>query len=244
MRKITEEEVSRAYDSIALVYDKKRKEETIYNDYVEKPAVLSLLKNVRDKIILDLGCGTGILSKVLKKRGAIMKGIDISPKMIEIARKNVKGVEFKVGSFYNIPYKSCYFDIVVASLVMHYADDLNKSFREVRRVLKKGGTFIFSSDNPVVHVTKRIEGKPRNYRIFGDYFKEEKLYADWKIFKTKIPYQQITFQTWIRTIIKNGFEIENYIDAKAIKGAEKIDRHRYKLLSTVPWFFVVKLKKI
>jgi len=243
MKKITEEEVRRAYDNIASIYDKKRKDEIIYNDYIEKPATLSLLKGIKGKKILDLGCGTGALSKILKNRGAIVSGIDISPKMINIAKRNVKNVEFKIGSFYKIPYKSSSFDIVVASLVMHYASDLNKSFKEVKRVLKRDGVFIFSSDNSVLHITKRMKGKPRNYRVFGDYFKENKLYAHWKVFKVRMPYQHITFQTWMRVIIKNGFVIEDYIDAKPTVGAIKIDADRYNFLSKVPWFFVFKLRK-
>ena len=90
MEKITEDEVRRTYDSIASIYDKKRTDKTIYNDYIEMPAVLSLLKDIRGKKILDLGCGTGVLSKILKNRGAMVSGIDISPKMIEIAKRNSK----------------------------------------------------------------------------------------------------------------------------------------------------------
>ncbi|OGI12219.1 hypothetical protein A3K64_02710 [Candidatus Micrarchaeota archaeon RBG_16_36_9] len=241
--KITEEEVSRTYNKIAFLFDKKRKEELIYNDYIEMPSTLSLLQNIREKKILDLGCGVGTLSKILKKRGAIVKGIDISPKMIEFAKQNVKDVEFKVGSVYKLPYKSETFDIVVASLVVHYFSNLNKAFKEIRRVLKKDGIFIFSSDNPVVNITKRMKGKQQKYRMFDDYFKEGKVYRWWPTFKVRIPYQQITFQTWIKTIIKNRFIIEDYIDAKPIKKAEKKDKIKYNFLSKIPWFFVFKLRK-
>jgi len=241
--KITEKEVRKTYDRISLLYDKKRKEKIIYNDYNELPATLSLLKNIKGKKILDLGCGTGIYTKILKKRGADIQGIDISPKMIELAKQNVKNVNFRVGSVYRLPYKSGIFDIVVASLVVHYFSDLDRAFREIRRVLKKNGVFIFSTDNPVVNITHRIKGKSRKYRIFGDYFKEGKFYEYWPIFKTRIPYQHITFQTWIRTIVKNGFVIEDYIDTKTIKKAKKLDRSVYNFTSKVPWFCVFKVRK-
>lgn len=79
--------------------------------------------------------------------------------------------------------------------------------------------------------------------MFGDYFKEGKVYRWWPTFKARMPYQQITFQTWIKTIIKNGFVIEDYIDTKPIKKAKKIYKTKYNFLSKVPWFFVFKLRK-
>lgn len=242
--KITEKEVRRTYDRIAVMWDKKRKEKVIYNDYNEVPATLSFLRNIRKKKILDLGCGSGIYAKILKRRGAVVYGIDISPKMIELAKKNVKGVDFRVGTVYKLPYDSETFDIVLASLVVHYFANLNKAFKEIRRVLKKNGIFIFSSDNPVLHIAHRLKGKPRKYRIFGNYFKEGKLYEYWPRFGVHMPYQHFTFQTWIKTIVKNRFVIEDYIDTKTVKKAEKIDKSVYNFTSKVPWFFVMKVRKL
>jgi ubiquinone/menaquinone biosynthesis C-methylase UbiE len=243
--KITEKEVKKTYDRIAKRYHEKRTEEKlISSEYNEMPATLSLLKNVKGKKILDLGCGTGIYAKILKRRGAIVSGIDLSSKMIEIAKQNVKEVDFRVGSVYKLPYKSRTFDIVLASRVVNYFANLNKAFREVRRVLKKDGNFIFSTDNPVINVAHRIKGKPRRYRFFVDYFKEGKFYEHWPRIKVKMPYQHITFQTWIRTIVRNGFTIEDFVDSKTIKKAEKLNRSVYSFTSKVPWFSVFKTRKV
>ena len=239
-----EKEVRDAYDKLAKTYHKKRKQGTFYNEFLEMPATLSFLKNVKNKRVLDLGCGTGIYSKILKNRGAKVFGIDISPKMLEIAKSNVKGVDFRVGTVYKLPYKSNYFDIVVASLVAHYFTRLDKAFKEIRRVLKKNGVFIFSSDNPVISATRRMKGKPRRYRIFTDYFNEGKFYTRWPTFKSTMPYRHVTYQTWIKTIVRNGFVIEDYIDAKPIKAGEKINKVSYKFTSKVPYFFVFKIRKL
>lgn len=240
---LTEKEVRTAYDRIARKYHEKRKEKLIYNEYNEMPATLSLLKNIKGKKILDLGCGTGIYTKILKKRGAVVSGIDLSPKMIDIAKHHIKGVDFRVGSAYRLPYESGTFDMVLASLVIHYFSNLDKAFREIRRVLRKDGIFIFSTDNPVISVTHRIKGKPRKYRVFTDYFKEGKFYEHWPKFGVRMPYQHFTFQTWIRTIVKNGFVIEDVIDTKTVKKAEKLDRDVYNFTSKVPWFIVFKIRK-
>ena len=240
-----ENEVRRTYDRIAVRYDtKRRSEKIIYNEYNEMPATLSLLRKIKGKKILDLGCGTGIYAKILKRRGAVVSGIDISPKMIELAKQNVKGVDFRVGTAYNLPYKSGTFDIVVASLVVHYFTNMNRAFREIKRVLKRNGVFIFSTDNPVINVAHRIKGKPRRYRLFVDYFKEGKFYERWPRIGVRMPYQHITFQTWIRTIVRNGFVIEDFVDSKTIKKAAKLDRSLYNFTSKVPWFSVFKLRKV
>jgi ubiquinone/menaquinone biosynthesis C-methylase UbiE len=244
--RITEKEVRETYDRIAKKYHKGRQidKKMIYNEYNEVPATLSLLQNIRGKKILDLGCGTGIYTKILKKKGAKVQGIDISPKMIEFAKQYVKGVDFKVGSAYKLPYKSGTFDIVLASLVVHYFGNLDKAFKEIRRVLKKNGVFIFSSDNPLVSVTHRIKGKPRKFRVFGDYFNEGKFYERWPKLGIRLAYQHFTFQTMIRTIVRNGFVLEDFIDTKTVKAAEKIDRSMYAFTSKVPWFSVWKVRKV
>ncbi len=239
-----EKEVRVAYDNLAKTYHEKRKEGTFYNEFLEMPATLSFLKKVKNKRVLDLGCGTGIYTKILKRLGAKVFGVDISPKMLEIAKSEVKGVEFKLGSVYSLPYKSNYFDIVLASLVVHYFENLDKAFKEINRVLKKNGVFIFSTDNPVISATRRIKGKPRWYRIFSNYFKEGKFYTYWPNFKAHMPYRHITFQTWIKTIVKNGFVIEDYIDAKPVREGEKIKKSSYEFTSRVPYFCVFKIRKV
>jgi len=244
--RISETEVRKTYDRIAKRYHEGRTvaKKMVYNEFNEVPATLSLLRKIKGKKILDLGCGTGIYTKILKRRGAHVQGIDISPKMIEIAKQNVRGVDFRIGSVYDLPYESGTFDIVLASLVVHYFGNLDRAFKEIRRVLKKNGVFIFSSDNPVMAVTHRIKGRSRKYRVFGDYFKEKKFYERWPRIGVRVPYQHFTFQTWIKTIVRNGFVLEDFIDTKTLKAAEKVDKGMYDFTSKVPWFSVWKIKKV
>lgn len=59
-----------------------------YNKLVEIPAMLSLIGNVKGKKMLDAGCGHGYYSLLLAKKGPRVTGIDISEKMIELAKKD------------------------------------------------------------------------------------------------------------------------------------------------------------
>ena len=147
-----------------------------FNEFLEMPATLELLGNVKGKKVLDYGCGSGIYLKLLKERGANIKGFDISEEMLKIAKKNNLGVELKQGSGYHIPFKEK-FDIILSSLVVHYMNDWDKIFKEMARVLNKGGEIVFFTGNPVYEVNKNMLVKGKKYKVLGinDYFKEKVL---------------------------------------------------------------------
>src|SRR3989338_4551471 len=139
---IREKQVANKYDQLAVSYHdlrtKKNPNGWFYNELLEMPATLELLGNVKGKKILDLGCGTGIYAKLLTKKGAKVKGFDISPKMIDIAKKENPNLDLKVGSANKIPFNDK-FDIVLASLVVHYLSNWDKLLKEVKGVLRQGG---------------------------------------------------------------------------------------------------------
>jgi len=238
-----ENEVKEVYNKLSKRYHKITADH-FFNAYLEVPATTSLLKNVKNKKVLDLGCGTGRHTRILKRRGAKVWGIDLSPKMLEIAKSEIKDVDFKVGTVYKLPYKSNFFDIIVAGLVIGYFKNLDKAFKEIHRVLKKNGIFVFSLTNPLLEISEYIKGKPGTYRKFKNYFKEGKTYAYWPTFKVKMPYYHRTLQTLIRTIIRNNLVIEDFLDAKPLKEGKKINPDAYEAYSRIPQFCVFKVRKI
>jgi len=252
MRK-DEKEARIKYNFIAEHYHsfrtKKHPGGWFYNEMLEMPATLELLGNVNGKRVLDFGCGSGIYTKILKRKRAKIKGFDISPGMLKIAREYVKGVEFKLGSGNKIPFNEK-FDIVVASLVLDYFDNLNKPLKEVKRILKKGGYFVFSMGNPVTEITKKTSKKKPLVREFQDYFKERKIYGVWKnILKgnkkrdMRMPTYHKTYETIVRAIVKNGFEIVDYKDCFPLEKAKKKFPSEYRFASNLPYFCVWKVRK-
>ena len=236
------------YDFMAEEYHnmrtKKNPQGWFFNEMLEMPAMLNLLENVKGKKILDLGCGTGIYAKILTKKGAIVKGFDISPAMIKIAKIANPNLDLKVGSAYKIPFNEK-FDIVLASLVVHYLDDWNKMFKEVTRVLKSGGYFIFSTGNPVYETRERLKIGDKVHHLFGNYFKERKIWNSWKVNDTelKVFAYHKTYETIIKTLLKNNFEIIDYKDAFPLKKAKKYFPWFYKEYSKKPFFSIWKVRK-
>ena len=106
--------------------------------------------DLQGKKILDLGCGTGQLTKIILESSPddySLSGIDVSGEDIVILNKTVsdKRLTTQEGTFYKIPYQDNHFDIVVSNHVIQYAEDVESVFKEVERVLKENGIFIFST---------------------------------------------------------------------------------------------------
>jgi len=120
--------------------------------YLEEKEVLKLIGNVKNKRILDVGCGTGRISLKLLKKGAKVFGIDISNKMLQKARDKTKKYrgrcEFRIVSLYKIPYKKQEFDLVLFNLVLSHIKKLDKAISEISRVLKRNGVLIISDLHP------------------------------------------------------------------------------------------------
>ncbi|WP_375479496.1 class I SAM-dependent methyltransferase [uncultured Jatrophihabitans sp.] len=101
---------------------------------------------------LELGCGTGFFTLNLKLAGVIDEGhvTDLSPGMVEVAKRNARSLGFEVhgevADAERLPYDDGAFDIVIGHAVLHHIPDLDRAFREVLRVLKPGGRFVFAGE--------------------------------------------------------------------------------------------------
>ncbi len=98
---------------------------------------------------LDLATGTGDIAFALAARGADVVGLDITPRMIELARRKI--VErgsvaappaFVVGDMLALPFPSASFDIVTTGYGLRNVPDLPAAIEEIRRVLRPGGQFV------------------------------------------------------------------------------------------------------
>ncbi len=98
----------------------------------------------RDMNVLELGCGTGLLSQRIAGCVRDLEATDLAPEMIAQARKKPAScrVHYSVQDAVALPYASETFDAVVAANVLHIMPQPEKALAEARRVLKPGGVLI------------------------------------------------------------------------------------------------------
>lgn len=105
---------------------------------------------------LELGCGTGFFLLNLMQGGVATTGsvTDLSPGMVKVALRNAENlgleVDGRVADAERIPYDDNTFDLVVGHAVLHHIPDVEQSLREVLRVLKPGGRFVFAGEPSTV----------------------------------------------------------------------------------------------
>ena len=106
------------------------------------------------RVVLDLGAGPGRGSAALKQAypQASVVALDFAPGMLREAERYLSGdaarFERVCADALRLPFASASADIVFSSLMLQWCDDLLIAFNEVRRVLKPGGLFIFSTFGP------------------------------------------------------------------------------------------------
>jgi len=120
----------------ALYIDKQK-----YQLHYGKTLIDEFLKPKAGEVILDLGCGTGHITRMIANSGARVIGLDHSEHMIENARKNFPDIEFVIGDAKNFSFPF-QFDAVFSTAVLHWIPEADSVIKSVERALKKGGRFV------------------------------------------------------------------------------------------------------
>jgi ubiquinone/menaquinone biosynthesis C-methylase UbiE len=129
--------------------------------------------------VLDLGCGTGTLTIMLKQAvsGVDVNGLDGDPDVLSIARAKSEqahaDIKWDEGLAYELPYPDDSFNVVLSSLVVHHLTSENKirAFQEVRRILRPEGWFqIIDFGRPFSPLTNFQAGFMKNLEQAADNF--------------------------------------------------------------------------
>ena len=102
--------------------------------------------------VLDVACGTGVVSVTSARAGARVSGLDLTPELLAVARDNARiagvSIEFHEGDVEKLPFPDAGFDVVVSQFGHMFAPRPDVAIGEMLRVLKKGGTIAFSTWPP------------------------------------------------------------------------------------------------
>ena len=128
------------WDRNAGLYDRfMRKDRAVYEKMYEliRPVV-------KDKTVLELAAGTGLIARHIVNAAAHIEATDASPEMITEARRGncSAKLHFSVQDMFSLPYAGNSFDVVIVSNALHIVPQPEKSLREIKRVLKDDGVLI------------------------------------------------------------------------------------------------------
>lgn len=152
--------VGSSWDRVAVSYQNAARlplNVATYGPGVGSEADFKLLGQVQGKRVLDLGCGGGQNAIVFAREGAISIGVDISVQQLAFAKRLLEQeavkVEFRHGDLAELAFQRAdTVDVVFSTFAFQYVPDINRVFRQVHRVLKANGLFVFSVPHPVRYV--------------------------------------------------------------------------------------------
>jgi SAM-dependent methyltransferase len=223
------------YDRIARRYAAGI-DERPWNALYERPATLALLPDVNGKDVLDAGCGNGWYADWLAREGARIVAVDRSRDMVTLATERLEGrarvIQGDVSDLGDT-LASGSFDIILSSLVVHYLADLSKTFREWARLLRPGGTLVFSTHHPVHE--KRIPNP--------GYLCAELIEENWSWLGERMRYYQRPLRDLTDPLFAAEFLIERISEPTPSQALKNRDPKGYEQLSRVPAFIFVRARK-
>lgn len=200
----------------------------VYRDYVNTPAFLRMLPEVKGLRGLDIGCGEGHNTRLVAAQGARMTAVDISPRFIRHAREREREepheIVYLIASGTALPFAKEAFDFAVAFMSLMDMAGHEEGVREAYRVLRPGGFFQFSILHPCFATPRmrwlRDEAGNRTGVECGDYFSEQQgIVEEWtfgaapqelkeRLPKFKVPRFFRTLSSWVRMLAEAGFVID------------------------------------
>lgn len=153
----------------------------LYNfliNYKFQSAMKSLTFPIKDLSLLDICCGSGMLSEYYAIAGAYVTGIDISPEALnraKIRKERYKfNAQFRIFNATSLPFKDSSFDLVSVHDGLHHLDNPKKAVKEMARLAKKGLVIIepakalITEFSILLRVSFRYEGSDFVYRFKKD----------------------------------------------------------------------------
>ncbi len=140
------------YDNQDFFDGYKKLRENLYscNNTEEKPALFSLFPDLDGKSVLDLGCGFGEnCAEFQRLKASHVTGVDISEKMLDVARSEHPDIEFIRGDISDLSFIKDKYDVVFSSLAVHYIEDFDCFCKDVFALLNHDGYFVFSQEHPI-----------------------------------------------------------------------------------------------
>ena len=137
----TRKNIAKTFGSASQSYDVSARLQRFSGKYL-----MPWLPEQKELTVLDLGSGTGFFTDVLASTYQRVIGLDISTEMLRFAKENRnEKITWVEGDAHNIPLQNDSVDFIYSNLVIQWFDPLDVAIKEIIRVLKPGGSLIFTT---------------------------------------------------------------------------------------------------
>ncbi|MEH7121882.1 class I SAM-dependent methyltransferase [Bacillus sp. JJ1773] len=221
-KNIGTEEAIKRWDKFAETYSAVHTEQgDLHKEIFLNPTLLSLIGTVKNKKVLDAGCGEGYFSRILAKSAAAVTAVDYSEKMLEIAKERTPidlRIDYRHGNCEDLLFlEDNSFDLVVSNMVIQDLANYEKAFQEMYRLLVDGGYFIFSILHPCFVTPesgweKTKDGEKLHWNV--DKYFYEGVYEQRLGDEEKMLLFHRTLTSYVNNVIKAGFHLEGLIEPK------------------------------
>ena len=170
----------------------------------------------------------------LYEQGADVVGLDASPEMLARAHARVPGATFDTADLSEpLALGDSAFDLVIASLVLHYLRDWGPTLRELRRVLRPGGTLVFSTHHPA----RAIE-----LSLANDYFATELVVDRWTLsgHEYAVRFWRRPLDAILGALTNAGFGIDQVHEPQPLPECRERFPDVWEQLSRRPEFLLVR----
>ncbi len=154
------------YDAFSEGYDERRSRG--YHKLIDDQAAELVLRVGRDRDVLEVGCGTGLILQRVATEADSATGIDLSPGMLEHAR--ARGLDVKQGSATELPFNDASFDLAYSFKVLAHVPEFDVALSEMQRVVRPGGHLVFDIYNrrSLRYLIKRLLGPMKTSGRFDE----------------------------------------------------------------------------
>lgn len=144
------------YDEFSERYDRGR--DRGYHALIDALEFSIIEPYARDKDVLEIGCGTGLILEKVAPIAKSAEGIDISPGML--ARARARGLSVHEGDLLSLPFEDERFDLVYSFKVLAHIEEIDRALLEARRVTRRGGFLAleFYNKDSLRYLVKRLSG--------------------------------------------------------------------------------------
>lgn len=252
---IKKEKAQTSWSRVSGWYDALLSENHTYQSEIIAPRLLRLVGEIRNKKVLDLACGQGYFTRLLKTAGADVVGSDVSTTLIKRARELSPEITFTVASAEKLPYDSAEFDTITSVLAFQNIEPVPAVFKECFRVLKKGGQLVLVINHPTFRVPQYSdwifdEKKKTQERTVWKYLSEIKIKIAMNPSKQTKSFETISFhrplQYWFKAGEKAGFVVTRLEEWESHKQSQQGPRKdaEDKARKEIPIFMALVFKKI